>query len=130
MLSRCCHGSGGEGGRLGWSFRAGSCAGVAILGGMPEDAAIDEFIAFAKDYTSPDLRIRDATVLLDERQDGEPVTRVRLLVSDPVADTWDVDRVRDLRLTLGRKATELGLPPVSLTLIAESEIEAAEIFAR
>lgn len=97
---------------------------------MPDDAAIQEFIASAKDYTSPDLTIRDATVGLDERQDGEPVTRVRLLVSDPSGDTWDVDRVRDLRLTLGRKATELDLPPVSLTLIAESEIEAAEIFAR
>jgi len=97
---------------------------------MPDDAAISGFIAFAKGYTSPDLTIHDATVALDERQDGEPVTRVQLLVSDPSGDTWDVERVRDLRLVLGRKATELDLPPVSLTLIAESEIEAAEIFGR
>jgi len=52
------------------------------------------------------------------------------MLRDPGGDTWDIDRVRDLRLALGRKAAELGLPPVSLTLVAESEPEAAEAFAQ
>ncbi len=103
---------------------------MGILWHMPQDAAVSKFIEFAKSYANSELAIHDAVVALDERQDGEPVTRVQLLVSDPSDDTWDLDRVRDLRMTLGRKATELDLPPVSLTLIAESEIEAAETFAR
>jgi hypothetical protein len=53
-----------------------------------------------------------------------------LLLSDPVDETWDVDRIRELRMTLGRKAVELGLPAVSLTLVAESDPEAVEAFVR
>jgi len=58
------------------------------------------------------------------------VTRVLLLLSDPPGDTWDVDRIRELRLALGRKATQLDLPPVTLTLVAESEAEAEEAFVQ
>ena len=66
----------------------------------------------------------------DIRQDGEPVTRILLVLSDPTGDTWDTDRIRSLRTVMGRRATELDLPPVSLTLIAESEPEATDAFAR
>ena len=70
------------------------------------------------------------TSLLDERRDGEPVTRVTLLVTDPTTETWDVGRVRDLRHALGHRAAELGLPAVSLTLVPESEAEVVEAFAQ
>lgn len=76
------------------------------------------------------LVIRRATASLDERQDGEAVTRIVLLLDDPDDDTWDVDAVRALREGLGRKATDLDLPPVSLTLVPESEAEAVDAFAR
>ncbi len=84
---------------------------------------------FAKTIRDEAIAVRNAAVSFDDRQDGEPVTRVLLLLSDPAEDTWEVDRISDLRLALGRKATELGLPPVTLTLIAESEPEAGEAFA-
>jgi hypothetical protein len=45
---------------------------------------------------------------------------VLLLLTDPSGDTWDVDHIRALRQTLGRKATDLELPPVTLTLVAEN----------
>lgn len=85
---------------------------------------------FARDYRGADLEILHAVAALDERQDGEPVTRVALLLNDPVRDTWSVDGVRDLRRALGRRATELGLPSVSLTLVPESEAETVAEFAR
>jgi len=85
---------------------------------------------FAKGYRDEAFNVRKAAVSFDERQDGELVSRVLLLLSDPAGDTWEVDRIRELRLALGRKATELKLPPVTLTLVAESEVEAAEAFAQ
>jgi hypothetical protein len=78
----------------------------------------------------PGLRIHQAAIALDERLDGDPVARVSLLVDDPSADTWEVNAIRDLREILGRKATELGLPPVSVTLIPKSEAETVEGFTR
>jgi hypothetical protein len=88
-----------------------------------DDSALAELAGFAMSYRDEAFDVRDAWISRDEGQDGEPVTRVLLVLSDPARDTWDVDRIRDLRLALGRKATELGLPPVTLTLVAESEAE-------
>ncbi len=76
-----------------------------------------------------DVSVRRALTFVDERQDGEPVTRVRLLVTDPTGETWRVDSVRQLRLVLDRRAAELDLPPVSITLVAEGEEEASETFS-
>jgi len=95
-----------------------------------DNAFVAELVEFAVSYSDDTFTVRKASVSLDEGQDGEAVTRVLLLLSDPRDDTWDVDRIRELRLALGRKATELGLPPVTLTLVAESEAEAAEAFAQ
>jgi hypothetical protein len=69
-------------------------------------------------------------VSLDENQEGYPVTRMVLLLGDPGGDTWEVEHIRELRQTLGRKATDLELPPVTLTLVAESEREAVDAFAQ
>lgn len=85
---------------------------------------------FARTYADPALTIHDVVTRLDDDQEGEPITRVLLLLSDPASDTWDIDRVRELRQALGRRATELGLPRVSLTLVPESEAEVVEPFAR
>ena len=85
---------------------------------------------FAAAYRDDEVIVRRAEVTPDVRQDGEPVSRVMLLLSDPVDETWDIDRLRELRVTLGRKAVELGMPAVSLTLVAESDPEAAEAFVR
>lgn len=92
----------------------------------PPTAALERF---AREYDDQELRVRRAAVVPDIRQDGEPVLRVVLVLPDPEGDTWDIDRVRALRMALGRRATELGLPPVSLTLVPESERDAAEAFA-
>lgn len=95
-----------------------------------EGTAVAELAEFATGYSDSELTVLKAAVSMDERQDGELVARVLLLLSDPAGDTWDVDHVRELRLALGRKATELGLPPVSLTLVAQREAEATEAFAQ
>lgn len=95
---------------------------------MGNEGAIGELERFAASYRDDELVAHRAAVALDERQDGEAVTRVVLLLSEPAGDTWDVDQVRSLRARLGRKATALGLPPVSVTLVPESEAELVEAF--
>lgn len=97
---------------------------------MDAEVATTQLEQFATSYSDPDLTVYRAAVALDERQDGEPVTRVVLLLNEPVDETWDAGRIRELRHTLGRKATELGLPSVSLTLVPESEAELVDAFAQ
>lgn len=92
------------------------------------DVAMGELERFAIKYRDEALVLHRAAVAVDERQDGEPVTRVVLLLDDPAGETWDVDQVQELRTALGRKATELGLPPVSVTLVPQSEAELVEAF--
>jgi hypothetical protein len=75
------------------------------------------------------LTVERSVAVVDERQDGERVTRVALLVNDPDGDTWDLDEVRQLRQALGHRATELDLPQVSITLIPKSEAETIPEFA-
>lgn len=95
-----------------------------------DQPATAELEQFAAEYHDDQLAVRGALAAHDIRQDGEAVTRMLLVLSDPDGDTWDIARVRELRVALGRKVTELGLPPVSLTLVAESEPEAADAFVR
>jgi hypothetical protein len=97
---------------------------------MTDGGATHQLEAFALRYRDDEIEVRRAIVTIDERRDGEPVTRVTLLVTDPTADTWDVGRVRDLRHALGHRAAELGLPAVSLTLVPESEAEVVAAFAQ
>jgi hypothetical protein len=94
-----------------------------------EDAAVAKFVEFAKGWATTGLSVHEAKARLDENREGEPVMRVQLLLSDPDGVTWDFDRLQELRTALSRKATELGLPFVNLTLIAEREAS-AELFAR
>ncbi|MGH2957473.1 MAG: hypothetical protein ACRDL6_10810 [Solirubrobacterales bacterium] len=96
---------------------------------MNEQEKLAELTRFAESYEDPALGIEKAVLSLDERQDGEPVSRVLLLLRDPDNDTWDVERVSELRQSLGRKATELDLPPVTLTLVAESERKDVDVLA-
>lgn len=74
--------------------------------------------------------MKRASVFLDENPEGDAVSRVTLLMPNPDGDTWDLDHIRELRRVLGRASVDLGLPPVTLTLIAESEPEAADVFAQ
>lgn len=97
---------------------------------MTAEGPASQLERFATSYSDLDLTVHRAVVALDERQDGEDVTRVALLLNEPSHETWDAARVRDLRDALGRKATELGLPPVSVTLVPESEAEFVDGFAR
>lgn len=94
------------------------------------EIATRELETFAATYATTELAVRRAAVALDERQDGEPVTRVLLLLNEPDGETWDVDSVRELRHVLGRKATEFGLPSVSITLVPESEAKIVDAFAQ
>jgi len=55
---------------------------------------------------------------------------VALLLTEPDGETWEVDDISEMRQALGRRATELGLPRVTLTLVAESEREAIDAFAQ
>ncbi len=93
-----------------------------------DNGTMGELKTFAASYRDGEFVVHRAAVTLDERQDGEPVTRVALLLDDPAGDTWDVDQVQELRTALGRKATDLGLPPVSVTLVPESEVGLVEAF--
>jgi hypothetical protein len=101
---------------------------VAMVAGT--DARTTQLAEYAERADGLSLRVRRAAITLDERQDGEPVTRALLLVDDPQGDTWNVEAVRELRGALGRKATELDLPPVSLTLVPASEAKFVEPFTR
>lgn len=96
---------------------------------MADRAATERLEQFAGSYHADDLIVKRVVATLDERQDGEPVTRVALLLDDPAGDTWAVEAIRRLRLELGRKARELELPSVSLTLVPESEAETVSEFA-
>ena len=97
---------------------------------MTEEGALREFQAFASGVSVGGLNVHRAAVAPDERQDGEPVTRVVLLLDEPRGDTWDVEAVQEIRGALARRATELALPPVSLTLVPESEAAAVEAFTQ
>lgn len=97
---------------------------------MPAEVPTRELEEFATSLTRGGLRVHRAAVALDERQDGERVTRAILLLDEPRDDTWDIALIQELRKALAHKATELGLPPVSLTLVPESEAEVVEAFAR
>ncbi len=96
---------------------------------MAEEHATAELVEFAQSYSSPAIANKQALVSLDENQEGNPVTRVVLLLTEPNGDTWEVDDITEMRQALGRRATELSLPPVTLTLVAESEREAIDAFA-
>lgn len=97
---------------------------------MTEAQALDQLKDAAEAWSDASLSVKRAQIVIDETRDGEPVTRVLLLLSDPEDDTWDVDHVRELRQTLGQRATALRLPPVSLTLVAESERDESGVFAQ
>jgi hypothetical protein len=92
---------------------------------------IAELKAFATRVETGGLKVQKAQVSLDESQDGEPVTRITLLVNDPEPgkETWDFDSVRELKRELARRATELGLPSTSVTLVPNSEAELVEAFS-
>lgn len=97
---------------------------------MGSETALRELSDFAVGRESADLKVRAASLSLDERRDGEPVTRVTLLVNDPVGETWELDSVLRLRRELARRAVELGLPFVSVSLVPESEADLVEDFVR
>lgn len=92
----------------------------------------DQIVEYARAYereSGSALRVVLALAEVTENSAGEPVTRLTLLLPDPELDTWDVDSIRDLRLALGKRATDLDLPPVSLTLVPESEKGEIEAFS-
>lgn len=97
---------------------------------MTDQDGIAELVKFAQSYSSSAVAIKQALVSLDENQDGDPVTRVALLLTEPHGDTWEVDDIIEMRQALRRRATELSLPPVTLTLVAESERDAIDAFAQ
>lgn len=88
------------------------------------DGLLTQLEDFATGWEDPGIGVRRASAALDERLNGEPVTRLMLLVTDPDGETWDLDTVLELNDALGRQATALGLPAVSVTLVPEAEAEA------
>ena len=99
---------------------------------MADETQTAELQRFATGVEIEGLEVHKATVALDARQDGEPVTRITLLVNDPSPgrETWDFDAVRELKRDLARKATELDLPSTSVTLVPDSEAELVEAFSQ
>lgn len=96
-----------------------------LLGELRERAR-EELAEFAIGLELEGLGVRQIAIDFDERQDGEPVTRVLLLVDDPSGPTWELSVVSELRGALARKAVELELPTVSVSLVPESDRDAAE----
>ncbi|MBA3420292.1 MAG: hypothetical protein H0U12_00045 [Thermoleophilaceae bacterium] len=78
---------------------------------MTDEEQTAPLAEFAESYSDEAVAVKRALVSLDENQEGEPVTRILLLLEDPRGDTWGVDHIRGLRQALGRKATALELPP-------------------
>jgi hypothetical protein len=97
---------------------------------MEKGEALQTLAEYAQGLELPALAVHKVAVSLDERQDGEEVTRVLLLVDDPTDETWDLDSTIELRQALGRHATQLGLPAVSVTLVPKSDAASVESFAR
>jgi hypothetical protein len=99
---------------------------------MANETAIAELERFATEMEVEGLEVHKATVVLDERLDGEQLTRITLLVSDPEPgrETWEFDSVRELKRELARKATEIDLPSISVTLVPNSEAELVEAFSQ
>lgn len=104
----------------------------AYPAGMREQEATSELARFATGVEIEGLEVRRASIALDDRRDGEPVTRITLLVDDPWAgeDTWPLEAVVDLKRRLSRRAVELGLPAASVTLVPESEAAMVAGFSR
>jgi hypothetical protein len=85
--------------------------------------ALRELEEYARGYGAGGLRACDARAYPDVRRDGEPVTRVVLVLDDPAGDTWDLAAVTELRRAMNRKAASLGLPAAVLSLIPSREAE-------
>jgi hypothetical protein len=96
---------------------------------MPYDEAVRELKLYASAAHEGLLNVYDAAISLDERRDGEAITKVTLLLDDPAADTWGFEMVQALRAAIERKATALGLPRVSLTLVPRSEADLVPAFS-
>jgi hypothetical protein len=61
---------------------------------MPSERELHELQDFAVSLAPGGLTVHRALVALDERQNGEPVTRLVLLLDEPRGDTWEVKLVR------------------------------------
>jgi DNA-binding transcriptional ArsR family regulator len=108
-----------------WQVTASGHGRKRTLLGERRQEALEELAEFAMGSEEPG--VKQVRYRLEERLDGEPVTRLLLLVDDPRGPTWDLDAVSDLRKRLGKRATELGLPAVSISLVPESERDAADV---
>lgn len=97
---------------------------------MTETEALEHLLQAAEGWHTDLVDVKRAQAEVDVNHDGDEVTRVLLLLADPQGDTWDIDAVSELRDSLGRVATELELPYVSLTLVGESERAEAGVFAQ
>lgn len=97
---------------------------------MDFEQALGRFEDFLVGVEVEGIKVHRASLTLDGRRDGEPVTRALLLVDDPAKQTWDLGSVTELRRTLARHATELGLPPLSVSLVPEREADSVPSFVR
>jgi hypothetical protein len=97
---------------------------------MDFEQALQRFGDFVEGLEVEGIKVHRVSLALDERQDGEQVTRVLLLVDDPAEQTWDLESVTGLRRALARYATELDLPPVSVSLVPKSEADSVPSFVR
>lgn len=96
-----------------------------LLGELRREA-LEELAEWALQSELAGVSIQQIKLALDERRDGEPVVRALLLVDSPRGPTWDLDAVSKLRESLSRKATELNLPAISVSLVPENDRDAAE----
>ncbi len=99
---------------------------------MDHAQALREFSDSVVGLEFAGINVHRVSLTLDERQDGEPVTRAVLLVDDPKGGepTWDFDSVMALRRFLAERAAQLDLPPLTVSLVPESEASAIESFVR
>src|SRR3954462_1847479 len=58
--------------------------------GERRDEALEELAEFATQSEFADLGVKQIRLRAEERQDGELVTRLLLLVDDPRGPTWDL----------------------------------------
>jgi hypothetical protein len=91
---------------------------------MPSNGPLGELAAYALNYANEEIAVRRIRASLDI-----DFTTMMLLLSDPPnGDVWNEDCIYRMKLAIRQKATELGLPFVVFTLIAESEEVAKDFF--
>lgn len=76
------------------------------------------------------VNVERARAAIDVSLDGEPITRLTILLDDPRnGETWPLAAITQLQHVLSADADQLDLPRVSTAFVAKSEAPYVDVFA-